>query len=76
MQTTFQEPAVLNWNRVIHKNVRTKEGEPLGHIAAEEKESIVVLASGQRVYRIPKFHVEEFNGSEVYLDLTFMDVAK
>lgn len=76
MQPAFEQEesaAFLDWDKVIHKSVRTKEGEPLGYIAAEERESILVLASGQKVYRIPKPHVEEFNGSEVYLDVTFSE---
>jgi hypothetical protein len=81
MQTTeLSEPAaaaaaVLNWDRVIHKGVRTKDGEPLGYIAAEDGECIYVLSSGFREYRIPKWHVMEFNGAEVLLGLQFEKVG-
>lgn len=76
MQTEFSEPAVLNWNNVIHKNVRTKDGEPLGYIAADDKESIIVLSSGFREYRIPKSQVTGFDGSVVLLDLEFREVGR
>jgi hypothetical protein len=76
MQTEFSEPAVLNWNNVIHKNVRTKDGEPLGYIAADDKESIIVLSSRFREYRIPKSQVTGFDGSVVLLDLEFREVGR
>ena len=69
------EPAVLNWDSVIHKGVRTKDGEPLGTIAYEEQESFIVLSSRFREYKIPKSHVEAFDGSQVYLDIVWRDVA-
>jgi hypothetical protein len=69
MQTTYPEPAVLNWDSVIHKGVRTKDGKPLGYIAAEDEESIYVLSSHFREYRIPKPRVMEFDGSIVRVDM-------
>jgi hypothetical protein len=76
MQEALHELAVLNWNSVIHKNVRTKDGEPLGYIASEEKAFILILASGFREYKIPKPHVEAFDGSQVFLDLEFGEVSR
>ncbi len=76
MQTEFSEPAVLNWDSVIHKGVRTKDGEPLGYIAADDKKSIIVLSSHFREYRIPKAVVIGFDGSVVLLDLEFGDVDR
>lgn len=64
----MQEPAVLQWDSVIHKSARTEDGLPVGYIAAEDLESIFVLASGFREYGIPKSHVKAFDGSQVYLD--------
>jgi len=52
MQTELSEPAVLNWDSVIHKGVRTKDGKPLGYIAAEDEECIYFLSSRFRQYRI------------------------
>jgi hypothetical protein len=76
MQKTLPEPAVLNWNSVIHKNVRTKDSEPLGYIASEDKEFILILSSGSREYRVPKTHVEAFDGSQVLLDLEFGEISR
>ncbi|AIF85041.1 hypothetical protein NTE_03006 [Candidatus Nitrososphaera evergladensis SR1] len=63
------EPAVLRWDRVIHKGVRTKDGLPLGNIASEEPDAIVVLGIKSRVYKIPKSRVESFDGSQVLVDI-------
>jgi hypothetical protein len=76
MHTELSEPAVLNWDSVIHKGVRTKDGKPLGYIAAEDEECIYVLSSKFREYRIPKSQVREFDGSVVLLDLQFGKVGR
>lgn len=76
MQTELSEPAVLSWDSVIHKGVRTKDGKPLGYIAAEDEECIYVLSSKFREYRIPKSQVREFDGSVVLLDLQFGKVGR
>jgi hypothetical protein len=64
----MQEPAVLRWDKVIHKGARTEDGEPIGYIAAEGGDSFIVLSSRFREYQIPKSHVKAFDGSQVYLD--------
>jgi len=71
MQNVLREPAVLNWDKVIHKGLRTIDGEPLGYIAAEDSQSIYVLSSRFREYRIPKEKVVSFDGSTVVIDLEF-----
>jgi hypothetical protein len=76
MDTELFEPAVLNWDSVIHKEARTKEGKTLGYIAAEDEECIYVLSSRHKEYRIPKSHVMEFDGSIVLTDLRFGKVGR
>jgi hypothetical protein len=76
MKTELSEPAVLNSGSLIHKGVRTKDGKPLGYIAAEDEEYIYVLSSKFREYRIPKSQVLEFDGSVVLLDLQFGKVGR
>ncbi len=71
MTTELSEAAVLSWDSVIHKEARTKDGKPLGYIAAEDEESIYVLSSRFKEYIIPKSRVIEFDGSEVLIDLQF-----
>jgi hypothetical protein len=70
MQQQPSEPDVVpRWDRVIHKGIRTKDGAPVGIIASEEPDSIVVLGARSRVYKIPKSHVESFDGSQVLIDI-------
>jgi len=76
MQTELSKPVVLNWDSVIHKEARTKDGKPVGYIAAEEEEDIYVLSSRFREYRIPKSRVMEFDGSMVLLDLHLGKVGR
>ena len=76
IQKSIHEPAVLNWDRVIHKNVRTKDGEPLGYIASEDQDFILILSSGSRECKVPKEHVEAFDGSQVFLDLEYGQLTR
>jgi hypothetical protein len=76
MQTELSEPVVLNWDSVIHKVARTKDGESLGYVAAEDDGYIYVLSSRFREYRVPKSQVKEFDGSVVLLDLQFGKVGQ
>lgn len=71
MQNVLREPAVLKWDSVIHKGLRTSDGEPLGYIAAEDKQHIYVLSSRFREYRIPKDKVVSYDGSTVVIDLEY-----
>jgi hypothetical protein len=71
------KPPVIDWDRVVNKNVRTKEGEPIGNIVAHMKDSIQIETTGARgQYMVPKEHVEGFDGAEVTLNLTVDELAK
>ena len=68
------EPAVLHWERVIHKNVRSKDGYDIGNIISEAGDTMTVMQGSSREYNIPKSAVEGFNGSEVQLSFTYAEV--
>lgn len=74
MRTEFSQPSVLNWEGAIDKEVRTKEGEILEYVVVNDKESIIILSSDFREYRIPKSHLTEFDGSMELTDLEFGEV--
>jgi len=76
MLNELTEPAGLNWESVIHRGARTKDGESLGYIAANDKECIYVLSSRFSEYRIPKSRMITFDGSVVRLDLEFREVNR
>jgi hypothetical protein len=65
------EPAVLDWDRIVHKNVRSSDGQDAGNIDAVDADSIVIISEGARgEYKISKTQVEGYNGAEVFLKLT------
>jgi hypothetical protein len=68
---------VLDWDRIVHKNVRTKDYVAVGNIVAVNNNSIIVTSQGARdEYSIPKSMVEAFNGAEVFLNIRFGQLTK
>jgi hypothetical protein len=60
---------VANWESVIHKIVRSNEGNLIGNVDAVDENSILVSSEGGRTrYKIPKHIVQGFDGQEVSLD--------
>jgi hypothetical protein len=67
----MSEPAVLDWDRIVHKNVRSSDGQDAGNVDAINEDSIVIITEGARKeYKISKSSVEGYNGAEVFLKLT------
>jgi hypothetical protein len=66
--------AVIDWDAVVHKNVRSREGEPVGNIGGVTDSAIVILKGPGREFIVPKVHVEAYNGAEVALDLPYSDL--
>jgi uncharacterized protein (TIGR02271 family) len=65
--------AVANWDRIIHKNVRTLDNQGMGKVIAvpnDEDTIIVSSQSGSEQYKIPRSAVSGFNGAEVLLNET------
>jgi hypothetical protein len=63
-------PAVLNWDNIVHKNVRTKDNEPIGSVVAVTSGSVVITSQGTRnEYYIPQSYVERYDGAEVFIKL-------
>jgi hypothetical protein len=72
----MSDPAVIDWNRIIHKNVRSKDMQGAGNIVAIDGDSVIISTQGaQHQYKIPKSHVERYNGAEVFLDLAVSDMS-
>jgi hypothetical protein len=60
----MSESAVLNWDRAVHKNVRSSDGQDINAI---DEDSLVIITEGARKeYRIPKLQVDGYNGTEVF----------
>src|SRR6188472_2034392 len=72
----MSDPAVIDWDRIIHKNVRSKDMEGAGNVVAIDGDSVIISTQGaQHQYKIPKSHVEGYNGAEVYLDLSVGEMS-
>jgi hypothetical protein len=68
---------ILDWDRVVHKNVRTNDNAAVGNIVAVNNKSIIVTSQGARdEYIIPKSMVEAFNGAEVFLNIHYGQLRK
>ena len=47
---------VADWESVVHKTVRSSEGNLIGNVDAVDKNSILVSTEGGRMsYKIPRF---------------------
>ncbi len=70
----MSEPVIQRWERVIHKNVRSKDRIDIGNVISESGETFTVMQGASREYNIPKSVVEAFDGSEVYISIPFSEV--
>lgn len=68
------EPAILHWERVMHKNVRSADRVDVGTIISEDGEMFTILKGASREYRLPKSAVEGFNGAEVSLNISYNEL--
>jgi hypothetical protein len=61
---------VANWESVIHKIVRSNEGNLIGNVDAIDENSILVSIEGGRTsYKIPKHIIQDFDGHEVSFNI-------
>lgn len=72
----MSEPVVQRWERVIHKNVRSRDRIDIGNVISESGETFTVMQGASREYNIPKSAVEAFDGSELYLSIPFPEVLR
>ena len=69
--------AVENWDRIVHKNVRTSDNQGFGKVVAipDNSDTVVVTSqSGSDRYMLPKSAVSGFNGAEVMLGITLAEM--
>jgi uncharacterized protein (TIGR02271 family) len=70
--------AVVNWDSIIHKNVRTLDNQGVGKVIAvpNDEDTIVISSqSGSEQYKIPRSSVSGFNGAEVLLNETAYKIS-
>jgi hypothetical protein len=56
---------ILDWDIIVHKNVRSTDGQDVGNVDALYEDSIV-----------PKSEDDGFNSAEVFLKLTIAELEK
>jgi hypothetical protein len=67
----------MNWQKILHKNVRTKDYKPIGYVAGGTNNQIIVTSqSGALQYKIPKVYAQEFDGTEVSLKLPGIHIQR
>jgi len=66
----MSEP-IHDWDKIVHKNVRCEDNQPVGNIVAVNNDHIIVTSQGgMSRYRIPKSFVDKYDGdAEVILKL-------
>jgi hypothetical protein len=74
----MSEGAVVNWDAIIHKNVRSKDSQDAGNVdAIIEGDTVVITSEGDRQeYNLPKSEIEGYNDAEVSLKITFGELSK
>jgi uncharacterized protein (TIGR02271 family) len=76
--TSSPGDAVVNWDRIIHKNVRTLDNQGMGKvIAVPNDEDTIIISSqgGGDRYKIPRSLISGFNGAEVILNQTAYQIS-
>jgi hypothetical protein len=64
--------AILNWDRLILKGVRSSDYEDMGNIIGIEKDSLTLMMGRHD----QKSAVQGFNGSEVFLNIPASEAFK
>jgi hypothetical protein len=73
----MSEDPVVNWDSIVHKNVRSKDGQDAGNVDAIEEDTVIITSEGDRKeYNLPKTQVEGYNGAEVFLKITFGELEQ
>jgi len=68
-----------DWDNIVKskKNVRSKDNISIGNVIANYKEHILVIDDvNNHTYNIPKSSVENYNGSELFLNINSKDLKK
>jgi hypothetical protein len=69
--------SIINWDSIIHKNVRSKDREDAGNVDALLGEKVIITSQGDRKeYGLPKDQIEGYNGAEVFLKISLDELEK
>jgi hypothetical protein len=68
-----------DWDNIVksNKNVRSKDNISIGNVIANYKDHLLVIDDiNNNRYKIPKSYVENYNGSELFLNINRQDLKK
>jgi hypothetical protein len=69
--------SVLDWESIIHKNVRSKDYDDAGNVDAVNADSVIITSQGDRKeYSLPKSQIDGFNGAEVFLKISLDELER
>jgi hypothetical protein len=69
--------SVLDWEKVVHKDVLTSDKHDAGKVITTANDKIIVGSEGANSqYELPKTNIERFNGSEVFLNIPHAELSK
>lgn len=69
--------SIMDWESIIHKNVRSKDYEDAGNVDAVNSDSIIITSQGDRKeYKISKNQIEGYNGAEVFLKISLDELEQ
>ena len=66
---------IVHWDRLVHKGVRSKDMEDMGNVFAID-DLIITTMQGRHEFKIPRTCVDDFNGSEVFLNISESDAQR
>ena len=68
---------ILDWESIIHKNVRSKDYDDAGNVDAVNADSVIITSQGDRKeYSLPKSQIDGFNGAEVFLKISLDELER
>lgn len=69
--------SVLDWESIIHKNVRSKDYDDAGNVDAVNADSVIITSQGDRKeYSLPKSQIDGYNGAEVFLKISLHELER
>ena len=68
------QPQAFDWNKIVHKNVKSNDMRYLGNVTDVDNDSFILLQDADQRYRIPKSRVKDFNGNDLTVDFRFNDL--
>jgi hypothetical protein len=65
----------INWTELVkdRKGIRTKDNKSCGNIIGSDEKNIIIEdgAMRQRIYRVPKSTIQNYNGAELRLNISY-----